>query len=75
LPGPVVDPTLDGALIAERNRAAEENDVHLRSARHVSGYHIQGRDCSIGHVEDFVIDDESWQISLLDHRYAQLVVR
>jgi len=35
-------------------------DRHLRSAKDVEGYHIEGTDGSIGHVKDFVVDDESW---------------
>jgi sporulation protein YlmC with PRC-barrel domain len=37
-------------------------DPHLRSARHVIGYHIQAADGDIGHVEEFVLDDVSWMI-------------
>jgi hypothetical protein len=44
---------------------AESGDVHLRSAREVRGYHIQGSDEAIGHVEDFIVDDESWEIRYL----------
>jgi uncharacterized protein YrrD len=40
-------------------------DTHLRSAREVRGYHIQGTDDAIGHVEDFVVDDVSWQVRYL----------
>jgi hypothetical protein len=37
-------------------------DVHLRSAMDVRGYHIQGSDDMIGHVEDFIVDDETWEV-------------
>ncbi|HEY5961879.1 MAG TPA: PRC-barrel domain-containing protein [Polyangiaceae bacterium] len=40
-------------------------DVHLHSALEVRGYHIQGNDEAIGHVEDFVVDDETWEICYL----------
>ena len=40
-------------------------DHHLRSMHEVSGYHIQAKDGEIGHVEDFVIDDETWAIRYL----------
>jgi hypothetical protein len=43
----------------------EEADLHLRSAREVRGYHIQGRDDVIGHVEDFIVDDETWELRYL----------
>lgn len=35
-------------------------DSHLRSTQTVSGYHIAAQDGDIGHVEDFVVDDEIW---------------
>ncbi|MDD2321401.1 MAG: PRC-barrel domain-containing protein [Geobacteraceae bacterium] len=37
----------------------------MRSTRVVSGYHIQAEDGEIGHVEDFIIDDETWAIRYL----------
>jgi len=40
-------------------------DPHLRSTHEVTGYHIQAADGEIGHVEDFVIDDETWAIRYL----------
>ncbi len=40
-------------------------DAHLRSTRTVSHYHLQASDGAIGHVEDFVIDDETWSIRYL----------
>jgi uncharacterized protein YrrD len=41
------------------------NDTHLRSTREVTGYHIKATDGEIGHLEDFLFDDETWEI-----RYA-----
>jgi len=40
-------------------------DVHLRSASEVRGYHVQGSDEEIGHVEDFIVDDETWEVRYL----------
>jgi uncharacterized protein YrrD len=40
-------------------------DPHLRSSREVSGYHIEVTDGPLGHVEDFLFDDQSWTIMLL----------
>jgi hypothetical protein len=40
-------------------------DPHLRSTLEVSDYHIQAIDGEIGHVEDFIIDDETWAIRYL----------
>jgi sporulation protein YlmC with PRC-barrel domain len=40
-------------------------DPHLRSTREVTGYYIQARDGQIGHVKDFIVDDETWIIRYL----------
>ena len=40
-------------------------DPHLCGTRHVSGYVIQTSDAEIGHVENFIIDDEMWAIRYL----------
>ena len=40
----------------------EINDSHLRSMNEVSGYEIQATDGEIGHVDDFIVDDEPWII-------------
>jgi len=41
---------------------AQPGDPHLRSVAEVTGYHIHALDGDIGHLEDFLIDDESWKI-------------
>jgi uncharacterized protein YrrD len=56
-----------------RNREQRKNsaeivkawDPHLRSTQAVSGYDIQALDGEIGHVEDFIVDDETWAIRYL----------
>jgi sporulation protein YlmC with PRC-barrel domain len=40
-------------------------DSHLRSTLEVTGYHIVASDGEIGHVEDFIIDEETWAIRYL----------
>ncbi|MGC9358589.1 MAG: PRC-barrel domain-containing protein [Anaerolineae bacterium] len=65
-------PALSGGALAvteslsEPDKEGEEptrrNDPHLRSIREVRGYHIQAIDGEIGHVEDFITDDESWNL-------------
>jgi len=42
--------------------AEQEADPDLRSTNEVTGYHIEASDGSIGHVDDFVVCDESWVI-------------
>jgi len=63
-------PALYPADLSERTTAAEvplkakeeSIDRHLRSTNEVSGYHIQAVDGEIGHVEDFLVDEETWSI-------------
>jgi uncharacterized protein YrrD len=38
---------------------------HLRSTNQSTGYHLHARDGEIGHVDDFVIGEESWRIRYL----------
>lgn len=43
----------------------ESGDSHLRSVSAVTGYHIKATDGEIGHVENFLVDDEFWEIRYL----------
>jgi uncharacterized protein YrrD len=45
--------------------AKKGSDAHLRSTREVRGYNVQATDGEIGHVEDFIIEDETWAIRYL----------
>lgn len=47
------------------NPGGKEWDAHLRSTSAVAGYNIHASDGEIGHVEDFVIDDQTWAIRYL----------
>jgi hypothetical protein len=35
---------------------------NLRSVHEVTNYHIQAKDGAVGHVEDFIVDDDTWTI-------------
>ena len=61
---------------AERERAIEEDakaerarhrddDANLRSCAAVVGHHIHATDGEVGHLEGFLIDDETWAIRYL----------
>lgn len=43
-------------------RTAPDGDPHLRRGNAVAGCRIEASDGSIGHVEDFLIDDGTWDI-------------
>jgi uncharacterized protein YrrD len=42
-----------------------DDDQRLRSCTAVIGYHIQATDGEVGHVDGFLIDDETWAIRYL----------
>jgi uncharacterized protein YrrD len=47
------------------NQKEKAWDHHLRSCHEVTGYNIQAEDGDIGHVTDFIIDSETWEIRYL----------
>lgn len=42
-----------------------DDNPHLRSTKEVTSYRIHATDGDIGHVKDFIIDDQTWQIECL----------
>ena len=58
-------------VVRDRNKWKESPrdekawDPHLRSTHDVSGRHIQAIDGVMGHVDDFIVDDEAWAIRYL----------
>ena len=62
--GPVPEPS--GISVPNKpGRVTENDDPHLRSVKSVQGYHVLADDGEIGHISDFVVEDENWII-----RYA-----
>jgi uncharacterized protein YrrD len=54
------------AAQAETELAEERHaDPHLRSCKEVLGYHLQATDGELGHIDDFLVDDESWTFHYL----------
>lgn len=51
----------------ELERAANATGLHhyLRGVKEVTGYHIAASDGEIGHIEDFFVDEEGWQVEYL----------
>jgi len=59
----------EAATEAEASKARagkESNDSHLRSTNEVTGYNIEATDGEVGHVKDFIVDDETWAIRYLE---------
>jgi hypothetical protein len=56
-------PEMRGTQEAAARAEREAEESHLRSVAEVVGYHIEARDGSIGHVEDFLVDLDNWAIA------------
>jgi hypothetical protein len=50
---------------AMHQRDVRAGDVHLRDNTKIIGYDIRATDDSIGHVQDFIFDDETWAVRYL----------
>ena len=64
----IVEPTprVDPRTIREVDRTSiSHEDRHLRSSKKVTGYHIHAADGDFGHVNNFIFDDQTWQIAYL----------
>jgi len=63
-----------GGSAAANGPQPKPADAHLRSTQAVSGYHVQATDGIVGHVCDFMMDDQSWAIGQLvvkiGHRFT-----
>lgn len=51
---------------ASATATRESSDSHLRSTNAVTGYHVKASDGEMGHVEDFIIDQQDWSIRYLE---------
>ena len=61
-PPPLVDPR----TVREVDHTdISHEDRHLRSTKKVTGYHIHATDGEVGHVNNFIFDDQTWQIAYL----------
>jgi hypothetical protein len=47
-------------------RDHDRGDPHLRSANEVTGYYIKASDGDIGHVEDLLLDPETWELRYIE---------
>jgi hypothetical protein len=58
-------PVFENPVSQKSSKSKQQDDPHLRSTRQVSGYRIHATDGEIGHVKDFIVDDEKWTIDFL----------
>ena len=60
-------PVTSGGLVPHVNEALPgyteaPADRHLRSAQEVTGYHLQASGDAVGHLQDFLVESETWAI-------------
>ena len=62
-----VNPHIERDRSRWKSHASEESgwDIHLRSTHELTGYHLHALDGEIGHVDDFIIDEDNWAIRYL----------
>jgi len=63
--GDMIGTSPDTERLPKSTGGSKTFDPRLRSTHDVSGHHIQAKDGEIGHVEDFITDDETWMIRYL----------
>ncbi|MFW5689236.1 MAG: PRC-barrel domain-containing protein, partial [Spirochaetota bacterium] len=63
---PGAEPTEDEAASTDRDRKWNAKwDSHLRSAREVRGYRVVAIDGQVGHVDNFLVDPDTWAVRYL----------
>jgi len=59
-------PLFGGPAQGEKTeRPAAEEESHLQGTRDVTGYKLHAADGTIGHVKNYIINDETWEIRYL----------
>lgn len=64
---PVLPPPQENAAVREERRREqqEHSDPHLRSVDALTSYDIEAQDGGLGHVDDFLYDEQSWALRYL----------
>jgi uncharacterized protein YrrD len=63
--GPYYYPYRERQRQPETTSEEQKWDPNLRSSSEVSGYNVQAEDGEIGHVADFIINNETWRVRYL----------
>lgn len=61
--GPLVDGVAE--VGADGPLPESDDDPHLRSTAAITGCHVHATDGDLGHVADYIVDDESWELRFL----------
>ena len=65
MPNPVPPSAATASMETDGPGASKKGDPHLRSLNEVTGYYVHASDGDIGHVEDFLMDAETWTLRYL----------
>jgi hypothetical protein len=63
--GVPLNETAISQTVKAHQKNSSENDDHLRSADEVIKYQIQARDDQVGHVDDLILEEETWTVRYL----------
>jgi PRC-barrel domain len=58
-------PVTPGPEAAALRQQSDAEDIHLRSTKDITGSYLEATDGDLGHVQDFIIDDQNWMIRYL----------
>jgi hypothetical protein len=61
----VATPAPSGPEAAALGQQSDSEDIHLRSTEDIIDSYIETTDGDLGHLEDFIIDDQNWMIRYL----------
>ncbi|WP_029918009.1 PRC-barrel domain-containing protein [Pelobacter seleniigenes] len=53
-------------LPLNQSETTEPENPHLRTSDEVSGYNLEAEGGSVGHVEDLILDDQTWTVRFLE---------
>lgn len=67
LVGSMPIPLIEREVLSEtdKKKTHQNDDNHLRSTETVTNYHVHATNGDIGHINDFIIDDKTWQIKFI----------
>jgi hypothetical protein len=49
-------------IVPENDSETSDDDIRLRSTKHLEGYSVKATDGNIGHIEEFILDTDDWSI-------------
>jgi hypothetical protein len=68
MPLPIIPPSIAGTPVdtTEATKMPDEHrDPHLQSSSDVHGFALKTNDGEIGHLDDFLVDDDEWSVRYL----------